>query len=804
MPKARTTRRHAPLRFLTRLCRLFPAIALLMGASLVHAQAQFDPSSEVEKLDELYSELMSISEDTEGLISIDEQQLMVQIEDTTRRVSRTKAQASECITSQRPQVQKLTEEQALLPALVPEENIALWEQRTRINEQLSAAQARLSSCELLFARAESVIGQAERLKSIVSSIRLSARQEPLWAYIGQIPELVKQWPDRLDTAIRLPRNETYAGTNMVPAMAVVILLGIALGLLLKFRFYRWYGRVGAEDQPPSLKFLLPKPLADYAPWLVTGALCWLTLVTVSDQPSLDYLAVRLSLAIVTIGIGLVLIDWSTGPLSAGARIDGLYPEKVAPMRRSMRWMLGAIIFSFVFIGYGALIRLVRRPGELDVLLWLVLALWITAAVMSLLLLVRQLPGLQVRSRFIRALVLMATIAGLIAELAGYYNFAYYIFSGILRSTIATFILWMTLWAIEVTVREIRRGKTTFAVQTRAFIGIKPEGKHTLLCIYQAVAELSLWMAFMIFMVQIWDTTETFLDNFKSFFLDGVEITGTRFIPADILTAIAIFIALIMLTGWAKRWIENRWLRHMNLDRGARDALLAMVGYIGFVIAALVALRFSGVSMASVAIIAGALSVGIGFGLQGIANNFISGLILLFERPIKSGDFVTVGGVEGFVRKISIRSTEIETLDRRNVIVPNSELISGQVTNWVLRDPHGRLSLEIGVAYGSDVELVQKLLVEAAMDHPDVIKEGRAPGPKALFMEFGESSLNFELRIWIHRIEKRFDVISGVNFAIEKAFRENGIVIPFPQRDLHVKSWDPDAAPKIANKKADPE
>ena len=265
-----------------------------------------------------------------------------------------------------------------------------------------------------------------------------------------------------------------------------------------------------------------------------------------------------------------------------------------------------------------------------------------------------------------------------------------------------------------------------------------------------------------------------------------------------------FIALIMLTGWAKRWIENRWLRHMNLDRGARDALLAMVGYIGFVIAALVALRFSGVSMASVAIIAGALSVGIGFGLQGIANNFISGLILLFERPIKSGDFVTVGGVEGFVRKISIRSTEIETLDRRNVIVPNSELISGQVTNWVLRDPHGRLSLHIGVAYGSDVELVQKLLVDAAMEHPDVIKEGRAPGPKALFMEFGESSLNFELRIWIHRIEKRFDVTSGVNFAIDKAFREHGIVIPFPQRDLHVKSWDPDASPKIANKKADPD
>jgi small-conductance mechanosensitive channel len=428
----------------------------------------------------------------------------------------------------------------------------------------------------------------------------------------------------------------------------------------------------------------------------------------------------------------------------------------------------------------------------------------SAALLSLLMLARQMPGLQDRSRLIRALIVMLIGAGLFAELAGYYNFAYYIFSGLSRSTLAIFLLWMSLWAIEVTVREIRRGKTAFAVQTRTFLGITPEGKHTLLGIYQAVAELSLWMGFLIFMVQIWDTSETLLDSFSSFFLDGVEVSGTRFIPADILTAVAMFIALIMLTGWTKRWIEVRWLRHMNLDRGARDALMAMVGYIGFIIAAIVALRFSGVSVASLAIIAGALSVGIGFGLQSIANNFISGLILLFERPIKSGDFVTIAGVEGFVRKISIRSTEIETLDRRNVIVPNSELISGQVTNWVLRDPHGRLTLNVGVAYGSDVELVQKLLVEAAMEHPDVIKEGRAPGPKALFMAFGESSLDFELRIWIHRIEKRFDVVSGVNFAIDKAFRAHGIQIPFPQRDLHVRSWEPTAAPVIPGKAAKPD
>ncbi len=786
------------------LWRPLPALVLVMVFASVQAQNQFDPASEVEKQDQLYSQLTGIAEDSDALISMDEQQLTLLIEETARVANTARQQATECMTSIRPLVIKLTEEQALLPALVPEENIALWEQRTQINAQLSAAQARLSACELLFARAESVIAQGERLKSMVSSIRLSARQEPLWAFIGQVPSLARAWPERLDRAIRVPRNETYAQTNIIPGMTVVFFLGIALGLLLRFRFYRWYSRAGAAEQPASLKFLLPKPLADYAPWLITGALCWMALATVADKPSLDYLAIRIAIAIFTVGLGLVLIDWSTGPLSVGAKIEGLYPERVVPMRRRMRWMLGSIAFSITFVGYGALVRLVRRPGELDVLLWMVLAIWISAALLSLLMLARQMPGMQDRSRVIRALIVMLIGAGLFAELAGYYNFAYYIFSGLSRSFLAIFLLWISLWAIEVTVREIRRGKSSFAVQTRAFLAITPEGKHTLLGIYQAIAELSLWVGFLVFMVEIWDTTETFLDRFSSFFLDGVEISGTRFIPAEILTAIAMFIALIMLTGWAKRWIENRWLRHMNLDRGARDALLAMVGYIGFVIAAITSLRFSGVSVASLAIIAGALSVGIGFGLQDIANNFISGLILLFERPIKSGDFVTIAGVEGFVRKISIRSTEIETLDRRNVIVPNSELISGQVTNWVLRDPHGRLTLNIGVAYGSDVELVQKLLVEAAIEHPDVIKEGRAPGPKALFMEFGDSSLNFELRVWIHRIEKRFDVVSGLNFAIDKAFRANGVEIPFPQRDLHVRSWNPSARPVTPDKATEPD
>ena len=201
---------------------------------------------------------------------------------------------------------------------------------------------------------------------------------------------------------------------------------------------------------------------------------------------------------------------------------------------------------------------------------------------------------------------------------------------------------------------------------------------------------------------------------------------------------------------------------------------------------LLALSMAGVELANIALIAGALSVGIGFGLQNIVNNFISGVILLFERPIKTGDWIVVGGTEGYVKKISIRSTQIQTFDRSDVIVPNSELISTQVTNWMFRDKLGRVIVPIGVAYGTDVELVKQILLDIAYQHPSVItKSPIISKPWVLFRTFGDSSLNFELRCYIRAVDDRLSVISDINFAIDKAFRDADIQIPFPQRDVHM-------------------
>jgi small-conductance mechanosensitive channel len=190
----------------------------------------------------------------------------------------------------------------------------------------------------------------------------------------------------------------------------------------------------------------------------------------------------------------------------------------------------------------------------------------------------------------------------------------------------------------------------------------------------------------------------------------------------------------------------------------------------------------------VALFAGAFSVGIGFGLQTVVNNFVSGLVLLFERPIQIGDMVEVGTLRGEVRRIGARSSTVRTFDGAEVIVPNANLISEPVVNWTLSDRRRRLDLEVGVAYGTDPEAVLELLQGVGEAHSAVLE---TPKAEALFLEFGDSSLNFRLRVWIPRFEEGFTIRSQLSVAINAALRDAGIQIPFPQRDLHVRSVESD-------------
>lgn len=282
-------------------------------------------------------------------------------------------------------------------------------------------------------------------------------------------------------------------------------------------------------------------------------------------------------------------------------------------------------------------------------------------------------------------------------------------------------------------------------------------------------------------------------------LTGITIGGFTLSLADVIAAITVLATGLFLTSLFRRWLTSQVLPNTRLDIGARNSVAAGAGYVGVGLSLVVAIATLGVDFSNLAIVAGALSVGIGFGLQNVVQNFAAGLLLLIERPVKVGDWIIVGGNEGTVKHISVRSTEIETFDRSSVIVPNSDLISLPVTNWTHKNRIARVIVPVRVAYGSDTGEVAEALHRCARENRNVL---RYPAPAALFLGFGESCLNFELRCFIGDTDRYLDVLSDLHFAVDRAFRETGIVMPFPQRDVHLREAGAPRAAADAAEQAD--
>jgi small-conductance mechanosensitive channel len=251
-----------------------------------------------------------------------------------------------------------------------------------------------------------------------------------------------------------------------------------------------------------------------------------------------------------------------------------------------------------------------------------------------------------------------------------------------------------------------------------------------------------------------------------------------------LAAALLVLAATLVGGrWLRDNLHERYLAEYSPDEGVRNSIASLTHYAVLVVGVLITIAVAGFDLTNLALVAGALSVGIGFGLQNVVNNFVSGLILLFERPIKVGDIVEFGGRWGEVQRIRVRSTEIQTFDRAELIVPNSELVSVTVTNWTHTNQQIRIILQVGVAYDSDVSRVRNILYRIAADNPLIYTD---PEPLVLFQDFGDSALRFELRCHTH-LDNMLTLPSELRFRVVEEFRRAGITIPFPQRDIHVYS-----------------
>lgn len=391
-----------------------------------------------------------------------------------------------------------------------------------------------------------------------------------------------------------------------------------------------------------------------------------------------------------------------------------------------------------------------------------------------------------RGRFWRILtgvVWIIAIAILLSAITGYLAVAEFLSEQLLFGLVVVLSAWLLLRFVDHVFLYLpvqAYGEDSESTPEKALHGTSGQ----LMILAAGIAKAVIYLIAAILMALPWGyRTSDFFEFFSQIFF-GFEIGGFSFSLSTILVALLVFVIGYAITAGFRNWLNNKLLPTTNLDIGISNSISTVFGYAGFLLAAIFAITAAGFDLSNLAIVAGALSVGVGFGLQSIVNNFVSGLILLAERPIKAGDWVVTSGGEGYVKKISVRSTEIETFDRATVIVPNSTLITDNVTNWTHGNKSGRIIVAVGVGYDSDPEKVEEILLRCAKEHRQVL--GR-PEPAVYFMDFGASSLDFQLRCFLGDINYSLAVTSELRFSIFRELKAEGIEIPFPQQDVHIKS-----------------
>ena len=727
-----------------------------------------------------------------------------ELEALKKEIATVRSSALDCVKQAEPKIELLDSQLAILqpeppkdtqaktteetqPADQPEAPVspAIARQLQDLQNRKASLEGRIATCKLMLLGSKDLDSKVDDYLRSLQTRQLLARGPDLVSVLQANLDERKRWLDFSRQLVVTSTGWDAIRPIHLAGAAAVGLLGFILGSIVPRRLRARAARMKVEKEEVSAGLVQAVMAcgASYAPILLAlgGIIAYLALMPRAGGDLPFVLTMMYSLlAYFAIAAGIRAL---LNPCPPATHYLPL-PEAVAiPLSRRSRVLALIVLFRWLMLQLHAdgllddtMFALTRQLIGWAFVLNVIWVVW----------LLRRIEGWRDKWTLL-LLISLALFGGGVAAGLGYINLGALVIVGITYTLVLFGLALVASRFFSDLFDGLDEGRYRWQKTVRRTIGLKGEEYVPGLGWLRLVVNLALWIGAALLVLRIWGAGEQITADILLYFTAGFQVAGLTIVPTQLLWAILVLAVLLTLTGWLKGRLNTKWLVKTRMEPSAREALVTTFGYVAVAIAFMVALSFAGIKFSNLAIIAGALSVGVGFGLQNIVNNFVSGIIMLVERPVRNGDWIVVGNTEGYVQRISIRTTTIRTFDLADVIVPNSDLISGQVTNWTLGNTWGRIKMPIGVAYGSDVETVIETLLEIANNNEDVIKGNpRQPDPYVLFLGFGDSSLDFELRAVIRNINRRLRVISDINRAINAAFKKQGIEIPFPQRDVNFR------------------
>ncbi len=680
----------------------------------------------------------------------------------------------------------------------PPEDAALADERARLDRRAHEADAAARQAGLLATRAESLADQIASRRREIFARRLLARSSSIFdpSFWGQFAEAVPRGARSFTVLARSWWNhavEVAGPGKMAAALAILAALAAAIALYARW-WRRW--RASGEDARSRFAKVLSALIALVRTALtVPGTVVAIVLIldAFALMPAhIGEIASGLVIAVAVASFGRGVSNALFAPDEPARRLFQIDDGKARLIARHLN---GANRVLGVAIFFSAFQKATSSPISATVALNMLSAAAILVLLVHLLLRARrralELDDVEAhRGQWLRGFGWLLATAILAALATGYVGLAAFLAGRTLVVFNIFGALYILLVFIDVFLTDELSAQSRRGRAVAAFIGLKPANFEMIATLLSAVLRILLIFLVILPLLGRWGI---FAADYLGLVRDaafGIHIGEiTISITAVVSAVIALFIG-VLLTRLAQGWLQKRFLPRTGIESSLQHSVATIFGYLGIIAALTLALATLGIDLQKITLVAGALSIGIGFGLQSIVSNFVSGLILLTERPIRVGDWIVVKGEEGYVRRIKVRATEIETFERASVIIPNSELISGVVKNWTHVNTLGRITVKVGVGYESDAVQVRDILLDVAQSHAGVLK---SPQPLALFVGFGDSALDFELRCVVAKIQELFVIRSDLCFAILERFRAAGVVIPYPQREL---SWRDGAKPGL--------